>query len=90
MVDEYVDPVDSVKPSHHIESRSGARPEARQHHASLSGYIVAVRRQSGHREGEHVLDTSVGAEEHTEIVVRVDSGEFDDLVGKRVVVNFKP
>lgn len=90
MVDEYVDPVDSVKPSHHIESRSGPRRQVANRHASLTGRIVAVRRRSGHREGEHVLDTSVGAEEHTEIVVRVDAGEFDDLVGKQVVVTFKP
>lgn len=90
MVDEYVEPVDGVKSGHRIEGRPGPRAEIPAHHASLSGQVVAVHRRSGHHEGEHILDTSVGAEEHTEIVVRVEAGELSDLVGKQVVVNFKP
>lgn len=86
-----MDPVDNVKPGHAIEgreARGGSSPLS--HHGSVSGQVVAMHRRTGHREGEHVLDTSVGGQEYVDIVIRVDSGELEDLVGKRVVVNFRP
>lgn len=90
MVDDFVDPVDGVKPSHAIEGR-----ETRTHHvpaqpASLTGRIIAVHRRSGHHDGEHVLDTSIGAQEYTDVVVRIESGDFEDMVGKQVVMNYRP
>lgn len=90
MADDFVDPVDGVQPGHAIEGREAQGSRIPEHHASVTGLVIAVHRRSGHHEGDHVLDTSVGGHEYTDVVVRVDSGDLDDLVGKRVVVNFRP
>ena len=90
MVDDYVDPVDGVQPGHPIEGRPMRRPHVPEHHRSVTGQVIAVNRRTGRHNGEHVLDTSVGAQEFTEVVVRLDSEEGEELVGKRVVVSFRP
>ncbi len=90
MVEDYVDPIDEVKPSHAIEGRGAERPHFPEQHRSITGQIIAVNRRSPRHEEAHVLDTSVGAREYTEVVVRLDSDEAEELVGKRVVVNFRP
>ena len=91
MNDEFVDPVDSVPPELRVEGLEpgGRRPSAAQRGAFVEGEVVAVRRKSGHHEGQHVLDTSVGAKEYDEIVVRVESGDAQQLAGKRVVIRAK-
>lgn len=92
MNEEFVDPVDRVPP--HLRAEGMGLPRQRQdeetHAIGLDGEIVAVHRKSGHHEGRHILDTSVGAEEHNEIVVRVESGDLGHLVGKRVKIRIKP
>ena len=90
MVDDFVDPVDGIRPGHAIEGREAQGKRAPSHHGSVTGQVIAVHRRSGHHDGEHVLDTSVGGKEYVDLVVRVDSGQVDDLVGKRVVVSFRP
>lgn len=90
MPDDYIDPVDGVTPSHPVEAggrRSGSGPVQA---ARLNGRVIAVHKKSGHHEGGHVLDTSVGAQEYAEVVIRVDSGDLEDLVGKDVVINYRP
>ncbi len=90
MADDSVDPIDSVNPSHVIEGRGTRVSHVPGQHASLNGRVIAVHRRSGHHDGEHVLDTSVGAQEYTDIVVRIESRDFDDMVGKQVVLNYRP
>ncbi len=90
MVDDFVDPVDNVKPSHAIEGRGTRASHVPGHHASLNGRVIAVHRRSGHHDGEHVLDTSVGAQEYTDVVIRIESRDFEDMVGKQVVLNYRP
>ncbi len=90
MVDDFVEPVDGVKPGHAIEGRGSRPTQVPGHHASLTGRVVAVHRRSDRHDGEHVLDTSVGAQEYTDVVVRIESGDLVDLVGKQVVLNYRP
>ena len=90
MVDDFVDPVDGVSPSHAIEGRETRARHVPAQPASLTGRVIAVHRRSGHHDGEHVLDTSVGAQEYTDIVIRIESQDFEDMVGKQVVLNYRP
>ena len=90
MVDDFVDPIDAVRPSNPIEDAGGSRAVTPQRHQTVSGRVVAVHKRSGHKEGHHVLDTSVGASTFSEVVVRIDSGDIGDLVGKQVVISFRP
>ncbi|MCH8204861.1 MAG: hypothetical protein IID09_06825 [Candidatus Hydrogenedentes bacterium] len=90
MVDDFVDPVDGVSPSHAIEGRETRARHVPAQPASLTGRVIAVHRRSGHHDGEHVLDTSVGAQEYTDVVIRIESQDFEDMVGKQVVLNYRP
>ena len=90
MVDDFIEPVDNVKPSRPIVGGQTRRPQVPEHHRSIAGLVIAVHRRSGRPDGEHVLDTSVGGHEYTEVVVRLDSDLTEDLVGKRVAVSFRP
>lgn len=91
MPDEYIDPVDNLKPIHPVEG-GGRRPEGVPGPAaSVSGIVIGVHRKSSRHEEAHRLDTSVGGQTYTELVLRVESGEIDEheLMGKRVVVNYR-
>ena len=90
MVDDFVDPVDGVSPSHAIEGRETRARHVPAQPASLTGRVIAVHRRSGHHDGEHVLDTSVGAQEYTDVVIRIESQDFEDMVGKQVGLNYRP
>lgn len=96
MQDEPVEPLDSVGASRHIddsrhvEGRSRERAQKPGHHRTITGEVTSVRRKSGHREGGHLLDTSVGAQQDTEVVVKVKSGDVSDLTGKEVIIRIKP
>ena len=90
MVADYVDPVEGVNPGHAIEGRGTRASHVPGHHASLTGRVIAVHRRSGRHDGEHVLDTSVGAQEYTDVVIRIESQDFEDIVGKQVVLNYRP
>jgi hypothetical protein len=54
------------------------------------GEVVAIRRANVHHDGEHLLDATVGGAEHTELVVRVLSGPYDELDGQRVMLQALP
>lgn len=90
MVDDFVEPVDGVKPGHAIEGRGSRPTHVPGHHASLTGRVIAVHRRADRHDGEHTLDMSVGAQEYTDVVVRIESGDLVDLVGKQVVLNYRP
>ncbi|MCH7909736.1 MAG: hypothetical protein IIB38_08980 [Candidatus Hydrogenedentes bacterium] len=90
MDDEYVEPIGPVLPKIPVRDSPGARAEGTENRrVTVEGEIVAVHRKSGHKEGRHLLDKSVGAEEHDEIVVRVRSGDLGHLVGKRVRITYR-
>lgn len=90
MADDSVEPVDGVKPGHAIEGGGSRLTHVPGHHASLTGRVIAVHRRSDRHDGDHVLDTSVGGREYTDVVVRIESGDFEDMVGKQVVLNYRP
>lgn len=90
MSDDNIGPVERVQPKFPMRDDPEARtdrPLARR--VTVEGEIVAVHRKSGHKEGHHILDKSVGAEEHDEIVVRVRSGDLGHLIGKRVRISYR-
>lgn len=53
---------------------------------SIAGRIVSVQRGGRHAGGGEVLDLTVGGGEYTEIVVRVPTGAYGQIEGKRVVL----
>ncbi|MDP7638668.1 MAG: hypothetical protein QGG73_02985 [Candidatus Hydrogenedentes bacterium] len=88
-MEEPVDPVSSSprtqRPQGPLTPPSPSKPT---HKQELSGVVTTVHRRSGHHGGEHILDTSVGAEEYNEIVIRVKGSELGHLVGKTVRLRF--
>lgn len=89
MPDDYVDPIDNVEPSHRVEGRGAERPRRPAHRGSVTGTIVSVQRKTQKHAEEHTLDTSVGAQAQSEVVIRVDDGDVDDLLGRRVVIHYR-
>lgn len=90
MDDEYVEPIERVLPKIPVRDTREARadtPEFRR--VTVEGKIVAVHHKSGHKAGHHLLDKTVGAEEHDEIVVRVRSGDLGHLIGKHVRITYR-
>jgi hypothetical protein len=85
-----------VEPIHGV---GGARPPGGEYdrgegapasppaHAALRGLITGVRRRASHANGQpHLLDVTVGGDDHTEITVRLDEGVHGTLDGRRVVL----
>lgn len=88
MADDTVDPIGQVPPSPGV-TPGGRRPGAEgSHQGRLRGEVVAVHRRVGHHDRGHVLDASVGAQTHSEVVIRVDSEDLSALVGKQVSIHF--
>ncbi len=88
MPDEFKDliaPVSGSPRVDRLEPQAGSSPPVRAMQ-SIAGRVVSVHRRSQHREGQHALDVSVGGEEYTELVLRVPSGAYANLEGKRVVI----
>ncbi len=90
MPPDYVDPLEHVTPPHRVEPREGVvrRAGAPAHHGRISGVVVAVHRRTPQHAEEHRLDTSVGGEAHSEVVVQVDEGDVSALIGRRVAIHF--
>jgi hypothetical protein len=87
--DGYVDPIGEVPPLQ--PAGAGGQRESRDtsHEGRIAGEVIAVhRRTTGHHEGGHLLDTTVGAVDHSEVVIQVDHCDLEGLVGKRVVIHF--
>jgi len=90
MLDEFrpygVDPVGGKQPIDRLEgggNTPGPRPKMA---LSIPGRIIAIRRSNINRGGGHTFDVTVGAEEYTEIVLRVPTGAYANLMGKRAVL----
>ena len=84
-MDEVIEPIGEVPtnvPSMHAVGPGSQEARKR----AVTGVVVAVHRRRTHQDGDHRLDVTVGAEEHDEIVIRVESGPFIELEGKRVVL----
>lgn len=87
--DGYVDPIGELPPIQPVSPGGQRESREQQHVGRVTGEVIAVhRRTAGHREGNHVLDTTVGAVEHSEVVVQVNRDDLDGLVGKRVSIQF--
>jgi len=84
---EPIDPVSGVPKKVTMRtSAGGGSPGVERTRQHVVGQVVAIHEKATHRDGEHVLDATVGAEGHTEIVVRILSGPYRSLDGKRVVL----
>ncbi len=89
MPDDYVDPIDQVEPGHRVEGRGAERPARPAHRGAVRGTIVSVQRKTQKHAEDHTLDASVGAQAQSEVVIRVDEGDVDDLLGRRVVIHYR-
>jgi hypothetical protein len=85
-MNEYVDPIQGVPAKQPVDghSESGSVPQRARH--VVIGKVTAIHRRNVHHESGHILDATVGGDNHTELVIRVESGLFDELDGKRVAV----
>lgn len=83
---EYVDPIQGVPAKQPVDGHAeqGEKPPRARH--IVIGTVTAIHRRNVHHESGHILDTTVGGDEHTELVIRVESGAFDELDGKRVAI----
>lgn len=90
MSDEFRDYVDPIQGKHGIDPLSphGREPDAQPgpRTRSIKGLIIAVHRGNRPAPGQHMIDISIGGDEHTEIVIRVPPGVYDHLEGKDVVL----
>jgi hypothetical protein len=83
---EPIDPIRGIPPKQPVDGHSeeSDRPTRTRH--VVTGTVTAIHRKNVHHETGHILDATVGGEEHTEIIVRVESGPYDELDGKRVTI----
>lgn len=85
---DVVEPLGGVAPAGPVSPHGGGLPLVEGGGPrTIIGQVIAVYREHGHSEEGHRLDVTVGAEAHTEILVRVESGSCGDLEGKRVVIH---
>ncbi len=82
---DFVNPVAGRPPLERVENQARER-ENRREARSITGRISAIHRGHRHSTRGHVLDLTVGADEFTEIVVRVPPGIYNNLEGKRAVL----
>ncbi len=82
---ELITPVSGSSRIDRLEPQGGSPPPVHGTQ-SITGRITSVHRRSQRHEGRHTLDISVGGEDYTEIVLRVPSGAYANLEGKRVVI----
>ncbi|MBI2435304.1 MAG: hypothetical protein HYV26_20805 [Candidatus Hydrogenedentes bacterium] len=82
---DYVNPVAGRAPIERVENQVRPQERGRQPR-SIAGRISSVYRGHRHSTRGHMLDLTVGADEFTEIVVRVPPGIYNNLEGKRAVL----
>jgi hypothetical protein len=87
---DFVDPLEHINPVHGVQPREGSpgRRGAPTHRGMVAGTVIAVHRRTTQHAEPHRLDASVGAMEHSEVVVQVDEGDVSELMGKRVAIHF--
>lgn len=85
--DDTVEPVFPVNPSGPAHPGAGQPGIPQGRSSGIPGRIVAVhRRNAPSAPAGRLLDVSVGAEEYTEIVLRVPARPYPHLEGKRAVL----
>lgn len=86
MTDEFRDHIVPIAGSSRIDRLGegpAGTPRTPRTGQTIAGRIISVRRATRHAEGGHALDVSVGGDDFTEIVLRVPSGSYSNLEGKR-------
>ncbi len=88
MADDFKDHIQPVPSSARVDGMDGQRggPVPVRRSQSIAGRVVTVHRGKRHHDGQHALDVTVGADDYTEIIVRVPKGSYSHLEGKRVVL----
>jgi hypothetical protein len=86
-MDGPIDPIEGIEPYRGSEEARG--PEQPTYRRTLRGEVIAVRKRTGHRPDGHLLDATVGEQQHDEIVVRITRGDVDDVSGKHVVIQLE-
>ncbi len=84
---EYVDPIDGVPAKQPVAAHSEQAEAPQRARHVVIGKVTAIHRRNVHHESGHILDTTVGGDEHTELVIRIESGPYDELDGKRVAIS---
>ena len=69
--------------AYHEQERQPVEPT---HVRRLVGQVVSVHEKAGQHEESHILDESVGAQPHNDLIIRVPKGDLSHLVGRRVVI----
>lgn len=82
---EYIEPIRPSAPLDGVQ-RGSERPPGPPGHGTIHGKVLGVRRGLSHKEGQHRLDVSVGADDATELIIRIPNGAYPGLEGKRVII----
>lgn len=89
MPDDAIEPISETPAVHPVSAGGHYAGMSPTHEGRIVGEVIAVhRRTSAHPESGHLLDATVGAVAHSEVVVRIERGDVDGLVGKRVAIHF--
>ena len=83
---DYVAPVSGSGAIDGLEGQGGGAPQRPRNAQSIPGRIVTVRKGVRPGDGRHALDVTVGADQYTEIVLRVPTRAYGQLEGKRGVL----
>lgn len=88
MSGDFLDHLNPILGSNRIDRLEGGqrmRPQPSEPQ-SIAGRIVTVHRGGRHAGGGTLLDLSVGGGDYTDILVRVPTGAYGQLEGKRVIL----
>lgn len=89
MSGDFLDHLNPILGSNRIDRLESGTPRNRPVSSgpqTIAGRIVSVHRGGRHAGGGEMLDLTVGGGEYTEILVRVPTGGYGQIEGKRVVI----
>ncbi len=87
--DDPIEPVGEPPRSHPVAAGGQRQDRQPSHTGRIVGDVIAVHRRTASRpESGHILDATVGGVTHSEVVIQVDDGDLDGIVGKRVAIHF--
>ena len=82
-----VEPVPGIEGMRGVNERTPSGPGEPPRRMAIRGVVVSVRRGGAHHDSQsHLLDVSVGGEEHSEITIRVAEQPRAGIEGRRVVL----
>lgn len=82
-----IDPIEGIDANR--RRPEGPGPGNPTYRRILHGEVVSVRRQTAQHSEGHLLDATVGEQNHDEVLIRVTSGDLSDLNGKHVIISLE-